>query len=274
RRHEQNGDTGSASTAGTADPVNVGLGVIRNVVVHHVADPLHVNTPGGNVGGHDYVQLAVLEPINGPLAQLLVHIAVEGGSGKATGFQFLSQLRGCVFGAGKDDHAVEVFGFQNPGQRIQLLVVADKANPLLDGFHRAGLGLDLDLGRITQVTAGNVPNRWRHGGGEQGQLALAGGVVENPLDIVHKAHFQHLIRLVQNQGRQAAQVQGATTHVIHNPTGGTHNHLGTALELAQLGAEILTTVDRRDLEVGQVAGIGLEGFSHLNGQLTGWCQHQ
>src|SRR5690606_16694052 len=122
------GDTGSASPAGTADPVHIGFGVIRNVVVHHVADPLHVDTTGGHVSGDNNIQLAVLEAVNGALAQLLVHIAVEGGSGKATGFQFLRQLCGRILGAGEDDHAIEVFRFQNPGQGIQLLVVADKAD--------------------------------------------------------------------------------------------------------------------------------------------------
>src|SRR5690606_14847049 len=185
RRHEQDGNTGSAGPASTTDTVHIGFGVIGNIVVYDMADPLYVDTTGGNVGRDNNVQLAVLKPINRPLTQLLVHIAVKGGSGKAPRFQFFGQLCSRLFGSSEYDHAVEVFGFQNSGERIQLLVVADKAHALLDGFDRAGFGLDLDFRWIAQVATGNVANRSRHGSREQGQLAFAGRVVENPLDIVH-----------------------------------------------------------------------------------------
>ncbi len=43
---------------------------------------------------------------------------------------------------------------------------------------------------------------------------------------------------------------------------------------AQLAAHLLAAVDRQDMEVRQVAGVALEGFRHLDGQLPGGGQHQ
>ena len=47
--------TGATGTAGAADAVHVGLGVVRDVEVHHVGDALHVETTRGDVGSDEDV---------------------------------------------------------------------------------------------------------------------------------------------------------------------------------------------------------------------------
>ena len=85
RRHEQDGVAGAACTAGAADAVHVGLGVVRDVVVDHVADALDVQAAGGDVGGDQDVDLAVLQRLDGALTLLLRDVAVDGGGLEAAG---------------------------------------------------------------------------------------------------------------------------------------------------------------------------------------------
>ena len=55
----------SAGPAGTADPVDIGLVVERNIEVDHMADPFHIQTPGGHIGGHQDVELAAFKLVDG-----------------------------------------------------------------------------------------------------------------------------------------------------------------------------------------------------------------
>ena len=57
-----------ACTRSAADPVNVALGDIREVVVYHVADAVDIDATGGNVGGNERAQLAVAEGCEHALA--------------------------------------------------------------------------------------------------------------------------------------------------------------------------------------------------------------
>ena len=51
-RHEGEGLAGATGPAGPADAVDVGLGVLRQVVVDDVGDVLDVDAAGGDVGRH------------------------------------------------------------------------------------------------------------------------------------------------------------------------------------------------------------------------------
>ena len=83
RRHEQDRLAGAAGAAGAADAVHVALGVVRDVVVQHVADAVHVEAARGDVGGDQHVDAAVLQLLHGLLALLLLDVAVERGRGDA-----------------------------------------------------------------------------------------------------------------------------------------------------------------------------------------------
>ena len=147
-------------------------------------------------------------------------------------------------------------------------------HPLADGFVGDGLHLDGHFPRLAQVLPCDAADGLRHGGGEQGDLAIFRGLLQDPLHVVDKAHAQHLVGLVQHQAAQAGQVQGTAPHVVHHPARGTYHHLHPALQLAELAAVIGTAIDGQHVEALHVTGVGLEGLGHLDGQLPGGRQHQ
>src|SRR5699024_11197709 len=75
--HEGDRGAGVARPPGAADAVHVGLLVLRALVVHHVRDVVHVDTPSGDVSGHQHVHLAVPEGPQGLLPGALAEVAVQ-----------------------------------------------------------------------------------------------------------------------------------------------------------------------------------------------------
>jgi hypothetical protein len=67
---------GSSST-GPADPVYIGLDLIRNVVVHDSRDRLHIEAPRGDISGDQRRDPLVLEAFEYLEASILVMVAVE-----------------------------------------------------------------------------------------------------------------------------------------------------------------------------------------------------
>ena len=77
RRHEGESITIAGSAARSADTVNVGIGGVRHVVVDHVGNAGHVESPRGHVGRHQDLIGAVSKAIQRRLAPLLGQISLQ-----------------------------------------------------------------------------------------------------------------------------------------------------------------------------------------------------
>jgi hypothetical protein len=62
----------------TSRTVQVILVVVRRIVVDHQVDVVHVDAARGDVGGDQDARLPGGEPVQGPLALVLVAVAVDG----------------------------------------------------------------------------------------------------------------------------------------------------------------------------------------------------
>ena len=72
-----------AGAGGAARAMEVVLGVLRRVVVHHDADVVDVEATGGDVGGDQDGQPSGRELGERPLPMALVEVAVDGRGGDA-----------------------------------------------------------------------------------------------------------------------------------------------------------------------------------------------
>ena len=100
---EDEADAGSLTTgpAGAADAVDVGVPVPGCVVVDHVGDPFDVDAAGGDVGGDQGVDLAVLEARQRAFALALALVAVhDDGFDLATAEALQKKLAGHVLAEG------------------------------------------------------------------------------------------------------------------------------------------------------------------------------
>ena len=208
--------------------MNVGFGIVRNIVIHDVPDALHIESAGGHIGGNHDVDLTRFEPRHGSLAQRLRNVAIERRGREAAGFEFFGQFHCGLLCAGKHQHAVEWFSLENPRQCIELVHAADHPISLPDIGRGAGLALDGDFDRSTQMFGRDAPDRRGNRRGEKRDLALRRGLFQDAFDCIDKAHAQHLVSFIEHQQGQPREFQGAAVHVIDDPSRCTHHHVHAA----------------------------------------------
>src|SRR5690606_2285599 len=78
------------------------------------------------------------------------------------------------------------------------------------------------------------PHCRRHGRREQPYSLLVGGMGQNMVDVVFKAHIEHLICLIENEKANDAQVNGLSTDQVHKSTRSSDNNLRSFLDSPDL----------------------------------------
>ena len=78
-RGEARGAAAGFGARGAADAVDVILGDVREIEVHHVADLGDVDAAGGDVGRHQHARLAGLERVHRGAALALRAVGVDDG---------------------------------------------------------------------------------------------------------------------------------------------------------------------------------------------------
>ena len=61
----------AGGATGPADTMNIGIGGVRDVIVDHVGNPGHIDSPCGDVGGYENLKGAVAKAVQGSLASFL-----------------------------------------------------------------------------------------------------------------------------------------------------------------------------------------------------------
>ena len=112
-----------------------------------------------------------------------------------------------------------------------------------------------------------------HGGGEEHHLRLSSDPSANILDLGPKAHIQHPIGFVQNEGLEAGEVHPAFSHMVDEAPRGRHDDLHAAAQSFLLGTVCHSPHDGRHPNRGAL-GKGLRILRHLLSQLPGWAENQ
>src|SRR6202040_1616529 len=71
----------SAGPRGAADAVDVGLGNVGQIEIHHMADAVDIDAAGGDIGSDQRADLAGAECRQHPLAMVLRLVAMNGVGG-------------------------------------------------------------------------------------------------------------------------------------------------------------------------------------------------
>mmetsp|Transcript_18965 Transcript_18965/g.49235 ORF Transcript_18965/g.49235 Transcript_18965/m.49235 type:complete len:268 (-) Transcript_18965:1055-1858(-) len=120
---------------GSADPVDVRIDILREVVVHDERDVFDVEPSGCNIRRDEDVDLARAEAAEVRLALRLVEVSVEGTGVHALVIELFIEPPGCVLGVGEDQHAVfrrfrRSLRVEPIEQLDELLVLLRRVNPL------------------------------------------------------------------------------------------------------------------------------------------------
>jgi hypothetical protein len=270
---EADGDAVLALARRAADPVDIGLGHVGQLVVEHVADVVHVDAARGDVGGDQRLDFAGLERGQGPFALALGFVAMDGGALDAAGDQVLGHAVGAALGAGEDDGALDALVGQQFGQQGPLALGLDEDQRLVDALDRGGLRGDRHLGRVLQQLAGQLADLAGHGGREEQVLAFLGQLAGDLADRHHEAQVQHLVGFVEHEDLDAVQVGGLFAQVVHQAARGGHDHVDAGRQGLHLRAVLHAAEDGGDRQA-HVGAVGLEVVGDLRRELAGRGEDQ
>ena len=265
---EQDRFAAAARAAGAADAMHVAFAIEREIVVDHVADALHVEPAGGDVGGDDDVELARAEVVDDPFALLLRDVAAQRGDAMPLARQELGEVLGRALRLHEDDHAVDRFGFQHACSAACFCGGGDDEVTLTNRLGGRRSFLNRDLGRVAQMLLRDAANCVGHRRREQRDLSLRRRLREHPFDVFGKTHSQHFVGFVEHEALQPVELQRTATHVIHHAARRADDDMHAAIEFAELHVIILTAVDGDDAQARHGRGITFERFGDLNRQFA------
>ena len=122
-------------------------------------------------------------------------------------------------------------------------LIRDVAVPAILAHSRDAQGIAL-------ILLGKLDDRTRQRGREQQRLAVLGRFVEQRLEIVAKAHVEHLVRLVEHGDLDLRQIERAALGMIAEPTRRADDDMSAVAERAALARGIHAADARRDPSVG------------------------
>ena len=249
RRHERDRHALAPGPADAPDAVHVGLGRLRHVVVDDVREQVDVQAAGGHVRGDQQLGAAAAQPLDDAGAVLLVHAAVQRLGAQAAARQRLGDGVDVEPGAAEHDGRLGPLGLQHAAQRGGGVGARDEVRGLAhQGRLTRGhlLAAHPHGDRLAQVVPREVLDAARHRRGEQHALAGVRGGVEEGLDVLHEAHVEHLVGLVEHDDVELVEPQRAAVHEVDRPAGGGHDDVDALGQAAQLRAGGGTAVDGED----------------------------
>src|SRR5262249_37486764 len=155
---------------GAADAVDVVVGDGRHVVADDVGDVIDVEPAGGDVGGHQDLEVAPAEALHRLVALGLGEVAVRLGDGEAVGGDGGGQPAGGDRGAGEDQDGGHAGVAEQVPQQRGLEVLRHGVGGLDDADGGGAAAAHLDGERVAEDGGGQPGDDRRHGGGEQQRL--------------------------------------------------------------------------------------------------------
>ncbi len=267
-------DAGAAAAGPcrAADAVHVALVVLGRVVVDHVGDGVQVQASRGDVGRDQHVALALLEPLQRPLARLLRHVAVHGGRVHALVLQLLDDAVGAALRAHEHQRQLALLLVQELDQLVHLVVGADRHEPVVD--HLGGLRVadHLVADRVARVHGGDPPDVAVEGGREEHRLAVLRQLAHDAVDLRQEAHVEHPVGLVQHEGLDAAELDVAALDVVLQAARRGDDDV-RVVEAPRLLADAGAAVGDRELQPLRLRD-RREVVPHLHGELAGGHEHE
>ena len=195
---------------------------------------------------------------------------MDGGGGEAAVGQRGRHLVAGALGLAEDHGEAAVLGLQDAREHLDLVQVVRPVDVLGGERRRRGLArvLGADVHRLPQVPAGERHDLAGHRRGEQHRLPVARGEPEQSLHVGQEAEVEHLVRLVEDERADPAEVKVLAVGEVEQPPGGADDDVDAGregLELRFVGAPAVDGEHPR----AQLRARPLDVVSDLNGKFPG-----
>jgi len=186
---------------------------LGQIVVHHVRDPIYVDTSGGDVGSYQNAVKASLKTAKSLVALVLAAVAMNGSGLDSSVSQPSSQPLRTVFCPREYEKRAIVL-LQKTMEECEFLVLLNFVQPEIDlaGGLRRGANFDSDTARYVSVH--QLPDGAFDGRGEEQRLPVDRKRCNNSFDRREEAHVEHSVRLIQHQDLYAVQIDESTIEKV------------------------------------------------------------
>ena len=241
-----------AGTACAAAAVVVDVVVVGQTIADDVREVVDIESAGGHIGGNEQLQVTLAELLHHGIALCLREIAMQ----RIGIITVLDELRRHLLcsgtGAAKDD-AINPRQVVHNALECQILLLG--IHHIVDVMH-IGAALVARahhiLLRIVHVVLGNLGNFAWHGGREEQHLAVARHIGKNLVDVVDKAHVQHLVGLVKHHGVHILECDGLAVDQVDEAAWRGHHHLHTLFQRLHLRLDVRTAIHGQNLHIGHI----------------------
>ncbi len=264
-----------ARATGAADAVDIVLGHIGQFEVHHVGQLVDVQAAGGDIGGHQYPDVTLLEAGQCPGAGTLALVAMNGSGAQAVLLQLLGKAVGAVLGAGEDQHLAPVARADHVAQELALALSVHRVDHLGDLVGGGVAPCYLYELRLVEQAVGQLLDLAGEGGGEEQVLPrfVLRQQRQHLADIVDEAHVEHAVGLVQHQDLHPGEIHRPLAGVVQQPSRRGHQDIDALAQLLDLRVDLDAAEDHRRAQ-REVAAVGLHALADLGGQLAGGGEDQ
>ena len=210
--------------------------MFRNIIIDDVTHPGNIETAGSDIGcNHDLIfpalkSLQSLDPFS------LRPVGMQDRNRMLRHFQLMCDPIGAMFGAAKNQRAVEIRSFKQCHQQIELLLGGYWINRVRDGFGGQTTRSDLNGLGLAQDRRSEPLDFRRQGGGKEQGLAIERDVLHDPTDVGQKPHVEHAIDFVQHQDIDVAKMERALLEVIEQSAGCRNQDIDTFFQILSLFA--------------------------------------
>ncbi|MNK72935.1 hypothetical protein D3C87_924220 [compost metagenome] len=256
--------------------MHIVVGVVRDVVIEHVADVRDVQAARGDVRGYKNLEFARAEVGERLHAQRLVQVAVDRRGVEAVGLQRLGDDVDFRLAIAEDDAVLHVVATDQGAQggALGLGVRGGDADDILgDGVGCHGRPRGLDPGRILEELRGQARDLGRHGGREEQGLALGRRQFEDALDVGDETHVEHAVGFVDDHHLDAGQQDLAAFEQIEQTARRGDQDVDALVQQRHLVAHGDSADQQSPAQLGAL-GVFCEVLGDLVGQFAGGGQDQ
>ena len=163
RLDERDGHALASRSAGATDPVDILIGIRRDVVVDDVTHVIDVQATGCDIGRDEDVERPIPEPSHDPIARFLGKAPVEGAGIVAASAQCLGQVVHFAPRSSEDERRGRILDIEDSAQRGELVGSAHHVRGLAhpgDPIAGALFGVDADPCRFSHVAPRHLGDGW------------------------------------------------------------------------------------------------------------------
>jgi len=240
-------NTRISSTAGTTNAVDIVVNVRGEVVVDDVRDIGDIKATSGNCSGNQDRAASIAEELESPLTLSLSAITVDRRGREILVDQEVRERVGHTLGLDKDERqatTVRVENIQKNGALVDILNVLDLLRDVLRGRSNTS-------NRQEDIVLQEVPGEHLNVAGECGReherLTFLHTrhvfTLDDAANLGLETHVKHTVSLVQDEVLDVLQGDATSFYEINQSARCGNKQVTSALDLAELAADISTSVD-------------------------------